>query len=190
MRICSVDGCDKDVDSHGFCSAHAHRYRRYGDPLTRIETTRDSNVFIKRLLVTTTNTCVIWPYSRGKDGRGQVTVRGVNHKAARYICRLAHGEPPTPKHEAAHSCGKGHEGCVNPLHLSWKTRKENEQDKWVHGTRLFGSACPQARLTEDLVSEIRSLGGVMYHKDIAARYGISRRYVGQILSGEVWKHVT
>jgi hypothetical protein len=54
--------------------------------------------------------------------------------AHRLMCQLAHGDPPTPDHIAAHSCGRGHEGCVNPNHLSWKTYSENELDKRVHGT--------------------------------------------------------
>lgn len=30
--ICSIDGCDSAVDSHGLCGKHAQRVRRYGDP--------------------------------------------------------------------------------------------------------------------------------------------------------------
>lgn len=31
-RICSVDDCKNPVHTKGFCSPHAHRMRRYGDP--------------------------------------------------------------------------------------------------------------------------------------------------------------
>lgn len=30
-RLCSVDGCDRQHDSHGFCGMHAHRWRKHGD---------------------------------------------------------------------------------------------------------------------------------------------------------------
>lgn len=50
------------------------------------------------------------------------------------MCQKAHGDPPSPKHDAAHSCGRGHEGCVNPNHLSWKTKKQNQADRITHGT--------------------------------------------------------
>lgn len=32
-RICSVDGCEKPHEAHGFCPMHLYRYHRYGDPL-------------------------------------------------------------------------------------------------------------------------------------------------------------
>jgi len=30
--ICTIEGCDKPLDSHGMCGMHAQRMRRYGDP--------------------------------------------------------------------------------------------------------------------------------------------------------------
>jgi HNH endonuclease len=32
-RRCSVDGCNNPHNSNGYCTAHNHRLRRYGDPL-------------------------------------------------------------------------------------------------------------------------------------------------------------
>ena len=77
--------------------------------------------------------CVLWPYSTDTKGYAQVTV-GVRQikKANRIMCELAYGPPPTPRHQAAHSCGIRH--CINPRHLSWKTQSENEADKKIHGT--------------------------------------------------------
>jgi hypothetical protein len=37
------------------------------------------------------------------------------------------GEPLIPGLEARHLCG--YSLCVNPVHLEWGTRRENEQDK-------------------------------------------------------------
>lgn len=34
-RICSVPGCGRKHDCHGFCGMHAERLRRHGDPLIR-----------------------------------------------------------------------------------------------------------------------------------------------------------
>lgn len=36
-RFCSIDGCENIHDSQGYCSSHAHRLRRYGDPLGKPE---------------------------------------------------------------------------------------------------------------------------------------------------------
>ena len=39
--LCSVDTCDKRAWSAGFCQAHYHRWKRYGDPLGGKYTSRD-----------------------------------------------------------------------------------------------------------------------------------------------------
>lgn len=46
----------------------------------------------------------------------------------RHMCKLKNGDPPTPDHEAAHSCGNGKHGCINPNHLRWATDAENMAD--------------------------------------------------------------
>lgn len=38
-RVCSVNGCDRPVSGHGFCSLHYQRWRRNGDPLTTYPST-------------------------------------------------------------------------------------------------------------------------------------------------------
>lgn len=49
---------------------------------------------------------------------------------ARLICERFHGPPPSPFHEAGHTCPEGENAlCVNPSHLEWMTRVENEQHK-------------------------------------------------------------
>ena len=32
-KECSIEGCDRKHNSHGYCSMHLHRLKRYGDPL-------------------------------------------------------------------------------------------------------------------------------------------------------------
>lgn len=97
--------------------------------------------------------CLIWPFARGDNGYGSFGRQGKFIYTHRYICELVKGPPPTPEHQAAHSCGRGHEGCVNPKHLSWKTRAENQLDRREHGTenRVWN------KLTPDDVAEIRRL---------------------------------
>lgn len=79
--------------------------------------------------------CLTWPFSRdGRVGRGRIQHNGKQAWAHRFMCELAHGPAPTPKHQAGHNCGKGHEGCVNPRHLEWKTNAQNQLDRAAHGT--------------------------------------------------------
>lgn len=46
-----------------------------------------------------------------------------------------------------------------------------------------------AKLTEDDVREIRRLGatGKLFHREIAAMYGINRQSITRILSGQAWR---
>lgn len=65
-------------------------------------------------------------------------IDGRTHTVSRLVCEYINGKAPSPEHEAAHNCGKGHEGCVNPLHMRWATRAENFSDKVIHGTSMRG----------------------------------------------------
>jgi hypothetical protein len=56
---------------------------------------------------------------------------------ARLFCEWQHGPPPTPGHEAGHTCPDGENAlCVSPHHLTWMTRTENERHKWATQRRL------------------------------------------------------
>src|SRR5512139_3841971 len=35
-RICTIEGCDKFVEGHGWCSKHYTRWQRYGSPTARM----------------------------------------------------------------------------------------------------------------------------------------------------------
>lgn len=49
---------------------------------------------------------------------------------ARLICSWYHGDAPSPAHEAGHTCPLGENSrCVNPRHLQWMSRTENEHYK-------------------------------------------------------------
>lgn len=122
--------------------------------------------------------CLMWPFGRHKDGYG---ILGIDYKmkyAHRIMCELAHGAPATPDLEAAHSCGRGHEGCVNPLHLSWKTKTENRREA---GSR------PRKKLDPTRAAAIRALRGLETEDVTAARYGVSEVTIRQIQSGRIWR---
>lgn len=115
--------------------------------------------------------CVDWPYSKGIDGYGRLGFQKKIYTANRLMCILAHGEPPTPKHYAAHSCGNGHLGCVNPRHLSWKTVRENEADKREHGT-AGGGRGSRTTLTMEQIADIRANKGIVPIRELARRHGL------------------
>lgn len=134
--------------------------------------------------------CLKWPMCIIPVGYGYVGYLGKRYYAHRLMCEMAHGAPPTPKHEAAHLCGKGHEGCVNPRHLAWKTKKENRADCVDHGTAARGNSNRfNYRLTDIQVLEIRGLKGKALHADIAKQFGISPQSVSAIQRRKMYARV-
>ena len=130
--------------------------------------------------------CLIWPFFTNPNGYGQLGYLGVQRWAHRVMCELANGTPPTPEHEAAHSCGHGDQGCVHPKHLDWKTKAQNRADCAEHGTNTRSHAGNKGRLTPDQVAEIVSLKGIERQVDIAARLGISWQSVSMIQRGKMY----
>lgn len=124
--------------------------------------------------------CLKWPFST-VDGYGNFGHLGQHCYAHRTMCELVNGPAPSPSHEAAHSCGNGNEGCVNPRHLSWKTKTGNQLDRVAHGNFK-----KRTKLNETQAAEIRALKGKMPQREIARLYGISRPNVSLIHTGNSW----
>lgn len=116
--------------------------------------------------------CLVWPYFRDpREGYGTMGHEGKVWKAHRLMCVLAHGEPPTPKHQAAHSCGNGRGGCVNPRHLRWTTPRGNAQDRSKHGTAKGPPTGCVSKLTPEAIADIQSRRLTMW--EFADLYGLS-----------------
>jgi hypothetical protein len=130
--------------------------------------------------------CLIWPFARHPDGRAQGSG---GTRPPRLMCEAAHGLAPSPFHEAAHSCGKGHEACMNPKHLRWATPLENASDKFIHGTVIVGEKHYGAKLTEDKIRQIRALSGKIGQKEIAEMFGVKIVCVNKVINRKTWKHV-
>ncbi len=120
--------------------------------------------------------CLIWPFAKS-DGRGNLGHKGKVLKAHRVMCELVNGAPPSRHHDAAHSCGRGHDACVHPKHLSWKTKSENQLDRARHGTKSNGCV---AKLSPEQIQYIRDLKGKVPQADVAAAFRITRGYVSAI----------
>jgi hypothetical protein len=125
----------------------------------------------------------MWPLAKNDNGHGHFGFEGKVYRAHRYMCELAHGLPPSSDLEAAHSCGNGHLGCVNPNHLSWKTRSGNQQDRVAMGRTFQG---PRHKLTVDQVAEIRALEGQVTNTALAKRFNVSRGAVRMVLLRQTW----
>lgn len=185
--LCSIHECGKNHYVKGFCCAHYTRLLRHSDPLGGGKSPGELQHFYEEVVLNyTADECLIWPYTRNKDGYGQMWHDRKLAYVHRLACEDANGAPPTTKHEAAHSCGKGHLGCVTKGHLVWKTSKENKADKLIHGTHNRGERCGTAKITEAQALEILALKGKESRKSIADRFGIGFQQVGKIHRGENW----
>lgn len=188
--VCSVDGCSRPHKSLGYCAKHHWRFATYGDPLgggpERATASGEPYRWLLGHVGHSGDDCLIWPFSCANKGYGFLQVRGRKVVASRLMCELAHGLPPTTKHQAAHSCGNGYGGCVNPNHLRWATQSENQKDREAHGTSKRGKKGTPHKLTEDDVIEIRRLKSTMSLSQIGKKFGISKTTVSSICRRRSW----
>lgn len=126
--------------------------------------------------------CLLWPFSTSR-GYGQVKAWDKIRKAHRVMCTIAHGPSTDPTHEAAHSCGNTR--CVNPKHLSWKSRPANQADSVAMGRFYNGGR--RGKLDRDRANQIRALKGTLSQNEIAARFGVTFSTVAKIHRGELWR---
>lgn len=182
---CSVDGCEKTSETGDKCGAHYRRQLAHGDPLAGGTGQGETKRWVKEVALSFTgDACLTWPFSRQKNGYGKLWSGERLVLAHRFVCELTHGAPPSATTEAAHSCGNGRLGCVNPKHVRWATHVENEAEKVGHGTRLRGERIGNSKLTADDVRHIRSSG--LSQKMAAEAYGVSRSNIGMIRAGKTW----
>ena len=119
--------------------------------------------------------CLTWPFGRDSKGYGQCSAFDKIRKAHRLMCILANGEPPSRKHQASHTCGNGHLGCVNPKHLRWQTNSENQLERYrVHGRRDCNTGGPKGKLTPAEAKQVMALRGKLSISKIAEKFGVKR----------------
>lgn len=134
-KLCSIPDCGKPIKSRGWCTGHYQRWNKHGNPLGGGTSPGEALRFYREVVLPYDgDECLVWPYATKFDGYGMLWLAGRPHIVSRLVCEDANGPAPTPKHDAAHSCGQGRLGCVAKRHLSWKTRLENVADSIAHGT--------------------------------------------------------
>jgi len=187
IKLCIIEGCGKpQKGGRRWCSMHCERDRK-GTPMDRPPGTPHGELirFMEQSLAVDTEDCIIWPYGTDGHGYAKFTSGQRSHgtsKVYRAICAIKNGPPPTSKHQAAHSCGKGSSGCINHNHLSWKTALENNHDKFAHGTAYIPK-----KLTQEDIRKIRMLreNGAL-QADLAKAFGVTQGIISQILSRKIW----
>ena len=175
----------------GYCSKHYQRCHAEWRCKTNNSRGEKVNKFMREVVLPfSEDRCLLWPFYRDPDGyAGKIRWnKSEPENACRVICREVHGDPPSVNSQAAHNCGNGHLGCVNPRHLEWKSPKENKADELVHGTRRRGTKNVHAKLNDEKVANIKYLlqQGDLTNKQIAERYGVSTVMISYIRSGKNW----
>lgn len=138
----------------------------------------------RRLGLIASDCCLIWPHHVSNSGYGKFTYANQTFYAHRYVCEFQNGPSPEGL-DAAHSCGN--RLCVNPSHLTWKTRVSNINDKKTHGTQTFGELHTPAKITE--ADALRIIKDRRTHQKISKDYPICRQTISRIKSGEIWPHL-
>lgn len=189
--ICAVDGCGKKVVARKLCNKHYARWKRNGSTEAGHTERGEPLRWLKDHVDFSGDGCLIWPYARMRGGYGHLVVGKKFHPAHRLMCEFVRGPAPSPAHQAAHTCGKGHLGCVNPKHLRWATPVENAHDRIEHGTAAAtrGENHSQTFLKETQVRQMRMMvASGIPQKDIAILLNISRQRVNEIVKRKAWKY--
>lgn len=133
-------------------------------------------------------------YIRPHQKNGYLAVHlNLNYKTKNcYVHRLvaeAFISNPENKKDINHKDGNRFNN--NLSNLEWATRSENMvHARDVLHTLLLGEDNHANKLTLSQVLEIRSLGTQpIPHQQIANKYNVSRRLIGQIIKKQRWKYV-
>lgn len=185
---CILEGCEKPRFAKGYCANHYKHNRIYGVPVGNKTPKGVGEEFLRSNVDYDGPGCLIWPYGCDSAGYARTVIDSKGLNAARAMCELVNGPPPFPGAEASHSCGRGHEACVDPRHVTWKTHQANIHDKLVHGTAAFGEHHHKSILTASDVLVI--LTDPRESKIIATDYGVSRSTINNIKVGLSWSWLT
>lgn len=119
-RNCSVEDCDSNARTRGWCNSHYARWRRYGDPLG--EQQKRTPIPMEEAFwssVEKTDHC--WNWTGGRSGSGYGVFR--RKYVHRIAYQMANGELPDLIDHICHN-----PLCVNSQHLRPATRKQNAEN--------------------------------------------------------------
>lgn len=135
------------------------------------------------------NGCWEWIGALTWQGYGAHSVARRMWRAHRYSFAIHNGYLPAEAF-ICHTCDNP--PCVNPDHLYAGDGKTNIRDMLERNRRVHtcGERDGNAKLTTAAVLDIRKeqIGGASLTV-LAARHGVSKSCVGDVLRGRTWKHI-
>lgn len=144
---------------------------------------------MEKVEVLDSESCWNWKGSLGglREQRARFGLFGKNRAAARVMWILLHGEIPKGLN-VCHKCDNPK--CVNPNHLFLGTQIDNILDCKNKGRIAKGEQHHKTHLTNEQVSEIRSLPKKQgLNQILAKKFGISSDQVCKIRNGKYWRHL-
>lgn len=112
-------------------------------------------------------------------------------RAVHRLVALAFIPNPDGKPQVNHKNGDKTDNRAE--NLEWVTGSENCRHALAEELYQMarGEQRASAKLTEDNVREIRALArSGMFHRDIAAQFGVGRKAITKVVNFQRWKHVT
>lgn len=148
---------------------------------------------LKRRLLSKIEVCArtgCWNWTAGKNrrGYGQFWVGPTNRGSHRVSYELHCGPIPNGLH-VLHRCDNP--ACVCPDHLFLGTNADNMADRNAKGRVARGRRFKTTKLTAEDVLAIRSAIGTEgpARHAIAAKYGISNKYIRKIWDRKSWRDI-
>lgn len=202
MKLCEC-GCGKQTSIIKFSDASknlvAGQPRRFlkGHSRRGVKPTLEPIAQKMERLTQKTGGCWLWLGYRNRAGYGALTHDNVKWLAHRLSYSLAHKVTIPKGVVVRHKCDNP--ACVNPEHLELGEQLDNVRDMAFRKRENFfgrknheqvGERNPVAKLTAAQVQEIRTRraqGELL--SSLAAEFGISKSYVGNLAAGRKWKHL-
>lgn len=164
---------------------HYMRMRRRGTTAATGTAPGAIQSFLKSAIETDSRDCLLWPYATTPQGYGSLRVNKKTTAPHRVVAKIVYGPAKQKRMEVAHSCGN--KLCVNPKHLRWATREENQADRVIHGTSNRGERQWKSKLTREDVLRIRNLSrqGMSSYK-ICETFSVASKTIRDIVSKKRW----
>lgn len=96
------------------------------------------------------------------------------------------GNVPRGK-QGAHNDGDKRNNVLK--NLRYATPKENQKDRYKHGTDNRGERNKSSKLTTSQVLKIRDIGTRIPQRALARRFGVSQGHVSRLRNKEQWSHI-
>jgi hypothetical protein len=134
--------------------------------------------------------CWLWTAGKFRRGYGRVDFCGKSTGSHRYSWRIHFGNIPNGLC-VLHRCDNP--PCVNPDHLFLGTRTDNMTDRDHKGRQSKGEHRPLAKLTDELVREIRRRYRKRCRRNgihaISRELGVAPLTIWKVVNNITWKHI-